>query len=71
MNNVNGCFAGKTEPFIYAELQSIGGFSSPNNVTKPITELFVSQLGVKGPRIYVKLTNPDAANFAHNGQTFG
>nr|CAD2136394.1 unnamed protein product [Meloidogyne enterolobii] len=28
-----GCFGGSTDPFIYAELQSIGGFTDPNKVT--------------------------------------
>jgi hypothetical protein len=66
-----GCFAGKSEPFIYAEIQSIGGFSAPNEVAKAVTSLLSKELGVEGNRIYLKMVNPDAKNFAYNGQTFG
>lgn len=70
-NGLSGSFAGSPDPFIYAELQSIGGFSSNNKVASELTNLFNNQLGVPGNRVYVKLMSPNAGDFAFNGQTFG
>nr|AYG87738.1 BMIF [Meloidogyne incognita]CAD2202221.1 unnamed protein product [Meloidogyne enterolobii]CAD2204221.1 unnamed protein product [Meloidogyne enterolobii] len=65
-----GCFGGSNDPFIYAELQSVGGFTDPNKVTGEMTKLFTEHFGVPGSRVYMKLTGPDADKFAHNGKTF-
>ncbi|KAL7070171.1 hypothetical protein ACQ4LE_010583 [Meloidogyne hapla] len=67
----DGYFGGSNDPFIYAELQSIGGFNDPNKVTGTMTKLFTEHFCVNGGRVYMKLTNPDASKFAHNGKTFG
>ncbi|KAL7070547.1 hypothetical protein ACQ4LE_010584 [Meloidogyne hapla] len=67
----DGYFGGSDDPFIYAELQSIGGFNDPNKVTGTMTKLFTEHFGVNGNRVYMKLTNPDANQIACDGKLKG
>uniref|UniRef100_A0A915NGN0 Serine hydrolase FSH domain-containing protein n=1 Tax=Meloidogyne floridensis TaxID=298350 RepID=A0A915NGN0_9BILA len=66
-----GCFGGSNDPFIYAELQSVGGFTDPNKVTGEMTKLFTEHFGVPGSRVYMKLTGPDANQIACDGKLKG
>ena len=66
-----GCFGGSNDPFIFAELQSIGGFTEPNKVTGKMTKLFTEHFGVSGDRIYMKLTNLEANQISCDGKLKG
>jgi len=65
--------SGTTAPAAFADLRSIGAINSANNtrLSQELCTLLKKQLDIDSNRVYINLSDVDAANWGWNGATFG
>jgi phenylpyruvate tautomerase len=65
-------FAGTSEPACYAELKSIGEFSSQGTLRRSavLSSALSEKLGVPKDRTYIEFANPPGHLWGHDGGTF-
>lgn len=66
------CFGGTEEPCAFGELFSIGAIGGEKNktISKTISEVLSSKLGVSPGRFYLKFSDCARSDFGWNGSTF-
>lgn len=69
-NNVPMIFAGDREDCCYIEVKSIGSLS-PSKMSKVLSNLIHSRLGISANRVYINFEDIDASKWGFNGNTFG
>jgi phenylpyruvate tautomerase len=64
-------FGGSPAPACYAELKNVGGFESPETLSRKLCDALAAALGVPTDRIYIEFANADGRLWGWNGTTFG
>jgi len=65
--------AGKPAAAAYIDIRGIGGLTPAVNkaLTKALCALLQKELGIEPGNVYITFTDVPAANWGHNGSTFG
>jgi len=73
LDRAETCFAGECGPCAYVDVRGIGGLTPEvnRNLSKAISDILESELGVAPDRTYLTFTDVPAANWGWRGSTFG